>query len=62
LEAGEDLTKDARTNIPVMGSGLLAMDANWGFVIVPQVSRLQILVGFTLGLCANVSKSAKPWK
>lgn len=39
MESGEDLTSDIRTNVPSMGSLLMATDANWGFATVPQVGK-----------------------
>ncbi|PQE23131.1 GMC oxidoreductase protein [Rutstroemia sp. NJR-2017a WRK4] len=36
VESGEDLTSDPRTNVPSLGSLLMATNANWGFSTVPQ--------------------------
>ncbi|CAJ2507191.1 Uu.00g083770.m01.CDS01 [Anthostomella pinea] len=38
MEAGRDLTSDPRTNVPSLGSSLLATSANWGFKTTPQAS------------------------
>lgn len=37
LEAGEDLTGDARLSVPAMWPTLLNTDADWKFKTVPQV-------------------------
>lgn len=44
LEAGEDLTADARLSIPAMWPTLLNTDADWKFKTVPQVGDEQPLV------------------
>lgn len=43
LEAGEDLTADARLSVPAMWPTLLNTDADWKFKTVPQVSDGQLL-------------------
>jgi choline dehydrogenase-like flavoprotein len=56
LEAGEDLTADARLSVPAMWPTLLNTDADWKLRTVPQVrhgrppaSRYLLLIEFTSG-------------
>lgn len=43
LEAGEDLTADARTSVPAMWPTLLNTDADWKFRTAAQVRDDQLL-------------------
>ncbi|KAL7621681.1 hypothetical protein AAE478_009008 [Parahypoxylon ruwenzoriense] len=38
IEAGEDLTADARANVPAMGVTLVDTSADWDFQTVPQIA------------------------
>lgn len=48
LEAGEDLTADARLSVPAMWPTLLNTDADWKFKTVPQVRDEQPLEAWYL--------------
>ncbi|KAI1322371.1 putative GMC oxidoreductase [Xylariaceae sp. FL0255] len=38
IEAGDDLTDDPMTNLPLMGPSLMGTDTNWGFMTEPQLA------------------------
>jgi cation diffusion facilitator CzcD-associated flavoprotein CzcO len=46
IEAGEDLTEDARVNVPGMWSSLTDAATNWSFKTVPQVSQILLCSKF----------------